>query len=347
MCVCVAFYAVYAVCVPPSQYLLLSPSLVCCSTSSCPACPSSSAVPPHPLPSPLQYLLLESKASPNMLDKNDQTVRESTHTCMMCTGTHTCWMRMNDQTVHTHMFMETPPLDLLLPLPPKALHFACIGGYLDVCGKLIEQQAYVEVDTASNLQPLHFAALSGHTSIGKLLLQHGADINCLCAEDLQSPLHCAASRGHAEVVSLLIAKGAEVDIRNASNATPLHHAAMNNHIRVVEKLLEVKATCNTHAHHTHHTRAPHTRTHHTHPHAPVRGEQPSISPSSPCILIMPPLLQAHANPLAVAKNNWTPMLMAFRQGNTHTNTNTAVGVSPSWHSPFVPPLQVIWSVAAS
>ena len=34
-------------------------------------------------------------------------------------------------------------------------------------------------------------------------------------------------------------QGAEVDIRNASNATPLHHAAMNNHIRVVERLLEV------------------------------------------------------------------------------------------------------------
>jgi len=143
-----------------------------------------------------------------------------------------------------------------------ALHFACIGGYLDVCGKLIEHKAYVEVDTVSNLQPLHFAALSGHTSIARLLLQHNADINCLCAEDLQSPLHCASSRGHAEVVQLLISKGAEVDIRNASHATPLHHAAMNNHIRVVERLLE-----------------------------------------------------AHANPLAVAKNNWTPMLMAFRQGH--------------------------------
>jgi len=64
------------------------------------------------------------------------------------------------------------------------------------------------------------------------------------------------------MVSLLINQSAEVDIRNASNATPLHHASMNNHIRVVERLLD-----------------------------------------------------AQANPLAVAKNNWTPMLMAFRQGH--------------------------------
>jgi len=97
-----------------------------------------------------------------------------------------------------------------------ALHFACIGGYLEVCQKLIDHEAYTEVDTASNLQPLHFAALSGHTSIAKLLLQNGADINCLCAEDLQSPLHCAASRGHAMMVGLLITKGAEVLIERFS-----------------------------------------------------------------------------------------------------------------------------------
>ena len=29
-------------------------------------------------------------------------------------------------------------------LRAQALHFACIGGYLDVCGKLIQQKAYVE-----------------------------------------------------------------------------------------------------------------------------------------------------------------------------------------------------------
>lgn len=148
-----------------------------------------------------------------------------------------------------------------------ALHFACIGGHYACCRSLIDHHAYVEVDTNSNLQPLHFAALSGHTAICKLLLETKANVNVLCAEDLQSALHCAASRGHVDVVSLLIAGvgpegGAEVDIRNSSNATPLHHAAMNNHIKVVEKLLE-----------------------------------------------------GHANPLAIAKNNWTPMLMAFRQGH--------------------------------
>jgi hypothetical protein len=33
------------------------------------------------------------------------------------------------------------------------------------------------------------------------------------------------------------------------------------------------------------------------------------------IRVVERLLDAQANPLAVAKNNWTPMLMAFRQGH--------------------------------
>ena len=31
------------------------------------------------------------------------------------------------------------------------------------------------------------------------------------------------------------------------------------------------------------------------------------------IRVVEKLLQGNANPLAIAKNNWTPMLMAFRQ----------------------------------
>jgi len=194
--------------------------------------------------------LVFASADPDLVDRDDRT---SLHIAALNGHAHVVKYLVSEASAAPNMLDKNDQ---------TALHFACIGGYLDVCAELIEFQAYVEVDTVSNLQPLHFAALSGHTAIAKLLLHHGADINCLCAEDLQSPLHCAASRGHAEVVSLLIAKGAEVDIRNASNATPLHHAAMNNHIRVAEKLLE-----------------------------------------------------AHANPLSVAKNNWTPMLMAFRQGH--------------------------------
>lgn len=136
-------------------------------------------------------------------------------------------------------------------------------------------------------------------------------------------------------------QAAEVDIRNASNATPLHHAAMNNHIRVVERLLEVSICmlpmcvacwgcrhacfpCVSYPKHDLRDRHPHTHT--------CTSESPSsciclcIYPPNICALctvpsppthktLTVPAVQAHANPLAVAKNNWTPMLMAFRQGH--------------------------------
>lgn len=83
-----------------------------------------------------QFLLMESGAAPNMLDKNDQTV--------------------------------CPEPDVRAPQLPdaatlQALHFACIGGYLDVCGKLIEQKAYVEVASAV-LDTASFTLLYGRST---------------------------------------------------------------------------------------------------------------------------------------------------------------------------------------
>ena len=41
-------------------------------------------------------------------------------------------------------------------------------------------------------------------------------------------------------VELLLKRNADVDPRNASRATPLHHAAMGNHTQVATLLLKAK-----------------------------------------------------------------------------------------------------------
>ena len=51
--------------------------------------------------------------------------------------------------------------------------FPCTSGVITIAS---------QVDTLSNLQPLHFAALSGHTAICKLLLENNANVDVLCAE---------------------------------------------------------------------------------------------------------------------------------------------------------------------
>jgi ankyrin repeat protein len=61
-------------------------------------------------------------------------------------------------------------------------------------------------------QPIHHAARNGDTSIVRLLIDHGADVNA------QNPrghtvLYCAGGHGHLETLRLLLQAGADCDIR--------------------------------------------------------------------------------------------------------------------------------------
>lgn len=68
---------------------------------------------------------------------------------------------------------------------------------------------------------LHAAALSGHASTVRLLLEHGSDID---AQDLliHTPLFRACEMGHTDVVQALIEGGAKVDVTDQDGRSPLH-----------------------------------------------------------------------------------------------------------------------------
>ena len=83
---------------------------------------------------------------------------------------------------------------------------------------------------------LHDMAHTGDVPKARLLIEHGADINCIDDEYRSTPLGYAARWGHVEMVKLLLASGADPDKSGASWSTPLAWARKKGQTQV-EKIL--------------------------------------------------------------------------------------------------------------
>ena len=76
----------------------------------------------------------------------------------------------------------------------------------------------------------------------KELLQ-SQNVNCKF-HDHETPLHVAAKQGHMEVIQCLIQCGADVNVKDNDDWTPLHYAYENGHLQIVQVLIENGADVN-------------------------------------------------------------------------------------------------------
>lgn len=92
--------------------------------------------------------------------------------------------------------------------------------------------------TSRGKTALHLAAQHGQSSMVRLLLNHGANIET-ASEGGWTPLLIAAKAGHSDVVDALLAANvpANVNARTSSGMTALHWAAENGHTLVVRRIL--------------------------------------------------------------------------------------------------------------
>ncbi len=83
---------------------------------------------------------------------------------------------------------------------------------------------------------LYFAAEEDCLQVVKFLLDAKANVNFKNI-NFETPLHCAVSNGHFEIVQVLIEKGADIHDREKDGRTPLHFAADNRVFEIVQVLI--------------------------------------------------------------------------------------------------------------
>lgn len=87
---------------------------------------------------------------------------------------------------------------------------------------------------------LHLAAFFGHADAVRLLLERGSDAGALSINQMRNtPLHAAlAGPMGVDGVRLLVEAGADVNARQHGGYTPLHSAAQNGKMEIVDLLLD-------------------------------------------------------------------------------------------------------------
>jgi len=81
------------------------------------------------------------------------------------------------------------------------------------------------------------AVANKHTEVAKLLLTNGSKVKSRNIRPTDTPLHYAAINGDIEIVQMLLNRGANINDANQCGITALHNAVKSKTMEIIELLL--------------------------------------------------------------------------------------------------------------
>ena len=127
------------------------------------------------------------------------------------------------------------------------LHIACREGYSKIVKLLLRyelnqtsEHRSVRAVSITHSTPLHLACESGREETVKMLPLNSADIFAK-REGGVTAMHIAAKHGHVKIMEELHVRSSGeniFEVVDANERTPLHYAAKNNQVEMIEYLLE-------------------------------------------------------------------------------------------------------------
>ena len=120
----------------------------------------------------------------------------------------------------------------------QPLHYAAINGHSEVCRVLIAAGADPSVADLDGYSPIIYSITNGRESVVSTFIAQGVSFESppLTNEDL-NPLSLACQNGHEDIARLLLARGAKV-LPNPAGYYPQHLAAREGHAGVLRLLVD-------------------------------------------------------------------------------------------------------------
>ncbi|KAK9870480.1 hypothetical protein WA026_008038 [Henosepilachna vigintioctopunctata] len=158
--------------------------------------------------SDIAAVLLEFEANPNMQDANGNT------------PLHLACMQGNEGVIRV-LLEHGANINVKNQLDKIALHYAAMFGCSKIVRLLLAKGANPNARNIDGRTPLAYSVCETcNSEIVNILLEYGADLNCLDRYGL-TPLHIAAKAAGRQMISCLLNLGADINAMDWNNRTPL------------------------------------------------------------------------------------------------------------------------------